>query len=1180
MVGLAEIKQETDRLQALASHSGVSAWVSANAGTGKTYVLVQRVLRLLLTGAEPERILCLTFTKAAASEMANRLFDKLGEWATAKDEDLKRVLYNLLGHVPGQQEMKDARRLFARALETPGGLKVQTIHAFCEKLLKRFPLEAGVAPHFAILDTEGERELRKACMDTVFRTAVQHPETTLGQALLNVIAYAGEERFDDILRDVLGKREVLRQAIDRALRVNEDYDQVYTSIKKDLCKTFMVPDHMSGQDVITDGNDLLDDDDIDHCVSTLLAGKKSDQQIAEGLLKARNADNELVRFQALCKTLLTANGEPRSDRRFITKQIREDRPDIVAMLCDARDTMHSINAMLEGLKVIEATASLIVLADAIMQHYVDGKTTRSALDFDDLIIKSANLLNHSDMASWVLYKLDGGIDHILVDEAQDTSPQAWSVIVSLAEEFFSGYSSREELRTVFAVGDEKQSIYGFQGAEPKKFAEMGRLFEERAKAAELEWHRIPLTLSFRTTTPVLNGVDHVFRQPDALQGLTAEEVEVAHYAFRDGQAGLVEIWDTEQPEEVDPTDPWEPTEESRVEEPTVRLANKIADQIAHWLDTGEKLGSRNGPITAGDIIILVRKRNPFVTPMIRALKSRNIPVAGADRIKITEQLAVMDLMALGDFLLMPEDDLSLATVLKSPFFDFTDDDLLKVGYGRKASLWEALTKNVELDPRYDEAVVTIKQWLARADLVPPYEFFAGVLLTRERRSRIISRLGPEAGDAMDEFLNMAIQYDDSHPPSLQGFLSWMHGADTEIKRDMEQGRNEVRIMTVHGAKGLEAEIVFMPDTCSTRGSQTSQSILEITPRPDDADTDQQLVWSLPGTKQQEVINEARGDMSDADREEYNRLLYVAMTRARDRLYVCGFESKRGRDRGCWYDLVFEGLSGHLVEAQSHRGETVWRLESSQADEPDRTESEVSEHEAAIVPPEWASRRAPAEPTRSIPVTPSHIVPLEVDEEEEGEPVEQIAISPGKLSNNNRFLRGQLTHALLEHLPDLDPSLWQQAAERLVNVRGAKVSQKMRDSIVKETMAILNHAEFGALFGPDSQSEVSLVAKVDDPAAKGKPVTIAGQVDRMVILDDEVLVVDYKTNRPPPTDVQDVAESYVMQLVAYKRAILEIFPNKSVRCALLWTDGPNLMEIPSELLTSKDSDLVSFNKRRT
>ena len=844
-MSLKAIKQETDRLQSLASNSEISAWVSANAGTGKTYVLVQRVLRLLLNGTQPEKILCLTFTKAAASEMANRLFDRLSEWATESDQELQERLHKLLGAVPNAEQIRDARCLFARALETPGGLKVQTIHAFCERLLKRFPLEAGISPHFAILDTDQERELLRSATDDILRKALHSGDHDLSYSLRHVIAYAGEDRFDTLLRHIIDKRDHLIKSVDQAK--SQATDSLYKAVQADLCQTFHINPDLLTQNLEDEATQLLSDDDLENCIVELDGGKKTDQEIANQLRAVRDAGSVTEKYYAYYSAFLTTTGTPRSDKRFITKQIREDRPDLTSLLVNARDDFYDFSVQIEAKKVIEASACLITLADAVLGQYMHAKNSRSALDFDDLILKCSNLLGRSDAAAWVLYKLDGGIDHILVDEAQDTSPLAWTIVDYIANEFFAGHGASEDIRTVFAVGDEKQSIYGFQGAEPKKFAEMGTRFETKAKTASLAWERIPLTLSFRSTSPVLNAVDYVFSEADANKGLTAEKQDIKHFPFRQGQAGLVEVWDTEVPEEEEVSDPWDINADEQAGSPIMRLANRIADKIKYWLDTNEVLETRGTPIKPGDIIILVRKRNPFVTPMIRALKARGIPVAGADRIKITEQLAVMDLIALGDFLLMPEDDLSFATILKSPLFDFDDEDLFVIGHDRRASLWEALTKKADLDPRYEEAVVTIKQWLARADLVPPYEFFAGILLSQERRARIISRLGPEAGDAIDEFLNMAIQYDDANPPSIQGFLTWIRKADAEIKRDLEQGRNEIRIMTVHGAKGLEAEIVFMPDTCSNRGAPDTQSILEI-----EADDETKLVWSLPGTKQQAV----------------------------------------------------------------------------------------------------------------------------------------------------------------------------------------------------------------------------------------------------------------------------------------------------------------------------------------
>lgn len=1182
---LQSIKNETDRLQSLASHPDISAWVSANAGTGKTYVLVQRVLRLLLNGTKPEKILCLTFTKAAASEMANRLFEKLSVWTIADDETLNNTLASLLKRQPSDKHRKDARKLFAKALETPGGLKVQTIHAFCERLLQRFPLEAQVAPHFTVLDDDAQKELLTTSTTSVLSKAVRMKDSELGRALLDVIAYAGQDRFDELLQSVLSKRGALQQTLDQAFAGDGVYD-LREGLRSAMCQSLALSPSLSQDDVYQDADALLRNADLSYIITALLDGKKTDQGIAEHLRAWQQTSSQRGRFDVLAKVFLKTDGAPRSDSRFLTKQIREDHPNIIAQLTKARDLYHRLSVSLEGLRVAQASSALLFLANEIAQQYDQAKQMRAALDFDDLIQKTSSLLARPGVSAWVLYKLDQGIDHILVDEAQDTSPTSWSVIEYLADEFFSGLGARDVARTVFAVGDEKQSIYGFQGAEPKKFAQMGDRFAQKAEHAQMAWERIPLTLSFRSTAPVLRAVDFVFAQSAALQGLTAEHRAVKHAAFREQHAGYVEIWETEKFVQENTPDPWAVSQTRSSESPIFRLANRIGDTIQSWFQRNEILESQGRPIRPSDILILVRKREPFVTPMIRALKARQIPVAGADRIRLGDQIAVMDLIALGEFLLMPEDDLNLATVLKSPFFDLTDDDLFAIGHERRASLWEALNTHADLKPEYEDIAITLRQWLARADLMPPFEFYSGVLLSRERRARFISRLGPEAGDAIDEFLNMAIRYDDMAPSSLQGFLSWIRQADTEIKRDMEQGRNEVRIMTVHGAKGLEANIIFMPDTCSRRSSQSQSAILETQAVAPNEDQPGALFWALPGTKRQEVLEAARDVHTTKEREEYHRLLYVAMTRARDRLYVAGFENKtkKGRDDGCWYDLIYNGLLDHCTPDRDHFGHSVLTLQSLQTQPVLHTQDAIIAQEDVQEPPDWAFRKAPNEPVRAIPVSPCLLVPLDVEDAEDIDLGDQEAISPRALVHENRYLRGILTHALLEHLPRLDPTLWDEAAQRLVEIKARDVSKVTRDSIVRETLAILRDPQFGVLFGEHSQSEVSITAKIPERETGGAPVLISGQIDRLAVLEDRILIVDYKTNRPPPMDPKDVAPSYLAQLVAYRRALSDITlgesQSKPILCALLWTDGPRLMEIPSQLLDHVEAELRVSGWRKT
>jgi len=783
-----------------------------------------------------------------------------------------------------------------------------------------------------------------------------------------------------------------------------------------------------------------------------------------------------------------------------------------------------------------------------------------------------------------MFKLDRGIDHILVDEAQDTSPEQWQIVEALAREFFTGGGQHETVRTLFGVGDEKQSIYSFQGAAPKQFAEMGRHFATMCGTDS--WRRIPLDLSFRTVAPVLDAVDRVFADHGRTPGLTAEATLVRHAVHRIGHGGIVEVWPTEVPDDVAGTDPWSPLAEATERVPAERLAERIASTIRCWLDEGEMLTSEGRRVRAGDIIILVRKRRPFAGPMVAALKARGIPVAGADRLRLSEQIAVEDLMSLGDFLTLPEDDLALAEVLKSPLIGLDDDDLLGIAHGRNGSLWKAIIAHKNDSDRIRTAVETLKRWRSRADFVPPFEFFASILDREGGRAKLLARLGAEAADPIDEFLNLALRYDDAEAPSLTGFLAFLREADREVKRDMEQGRDEVRVMTVHGAKGLEAPIVFLPDTCSTAtgGRVTTLFDMEDLDLPKGTDGTP-FVWSVKGTGKHPLITNAKVARTRAETEERNRLLYVAMTRARDRLYVAGFEGKR-RAPGCWYELIAEGLSDILEEVEDAAGIKVRRHIALQSvPVPEQTRHDKAEVEAMALPP-WATAPAPREVALSIPLAPSRLEAYAPDEEGEPLPVqpahrraaedEPAAPSPRLQASEHRFLRGTLTHALLQHLPTLPASGWENAAAGFLELRGAVLSPAVRASIAKETLAILTAPEFAPLFGPGSRAEVPIVALIPNPDGKSAPLKLMGQIDRLVDTGNEVLIVDYKTNRPPPLHLNGVAAAYLYQLAAYRLALRAIYPGRTVKAALLWTDGPRIMALPDAMLDSYTGRLWSLD----
>ncbi len=1150
-----------DANQARASDPSASAWVSANAGTGKTAVLVKRALRLLLAGSPPERILCLTYTKTAAAEMQNRLLKELAAWATISDQDLSQRLAKLLGREPRDADRAAARRLFAGTLEARGGLKIFTIHGFCERLLQRFPLEADVTPHFKVLDDTEATLLRRAAFDAVVARAAAERGTELAGALSIIIALAGEESFRGVVDEVLLKRADLQ-----AMIAFHDSRPGWATVERESLKRLF---GLGAQDteagLTLQMSQVLSDGDIDILLEALrLPGATGDdRKLREALLCAKGAA-AAERAEALRKAFLTGSDQPRT--RMYSKAMTQANPSLCAKLDEAQARYAALFLRRGQLMCAEASGALLALADQILADYTRAKKVEAVLDYDDLILKARNLLSRAGAAAWVLFKIDGGIDHILVDEAQDTNPEQWSIIERLAEEFFAGIGASERLRTLFAVGDEKQSIYSFQGADPERFGAVGRAFRGKASAAELAWHEVPLNVSFRSTESVLQAVDAVFAGPPAADGLSFDGTGViAHYPSRKGEAGLVELWQPETEAKPDASPPFEPWAEGGGTTRAVEaLCQRIAKLITAWLADGEELVSAGRPVRPGDILILVRRRDPFTTPMIRALKRAGVPVAGADRMRLLEQLAVQDLVSLADVMLMPEDDLALATVLKSPLFGLDDDDLFALAYRRPSSLWAALKSKAE-EPRFAEAAERLSRWLGRVDLVPPYEFFLELLGEngQEMRKRMLTRLGPEAAEALDEFLDLALAYDREAAPSLQGFINALRLSDLEIKRDMEQERDEVRIMTVHGAKGLQAPIVFLPDTCTLprRQGVSLYTLDRAGAAPGEVG---HLVW-LSGAPSFDIIDDAKGDVRRAESDEYHRQLYVAMTRACDRLYVAGWHGHKQPPEGCWYDLVSKGLAGLLTEVEGDDGGPVRRLENAQeAVAPKAAASPAAKGTPQL--PDWALKVAKHESSPLL-LAPSRLGP---DTGGSAAVAEQPPLGPLALAANHRFSRGRLTHTLLQYLPEIASDEQERAARAFVAVRGVGLPETLQDEIVGETLAIVRDPRFAPLFAPGSLSEVPVVARF----GIGPGYALSGQIDRLAILDDALLILDYKTNRPPPSEPQEVAPGYIAQLAAYRLALKALFPGKPLRAAIVWTDGPKLMEIPSTLLDPAEGRILA------
>ncbi len=712
-----QIDPEIPQRRAAAPDSSV--WVSASAGTGKTKVLTDRVLALLLDGTAPERILCLTFTRAAAAEMFDRINRALGGWAACTEEKLDDEIESIAGARPDADLRARARGLFARVLDVPGRMKIQTIHAFCESLLRRFPLEAGIAPHFQLMDERTAAEALHAARDAVLIHADRGGDDALAAALAEVTGWVDEEEFAKVLAELSSERARLRRlivdhgglaaltaAIYRLLGVDEGETEV------DIIDAACAPA-------------ALDEAELRRAAAALGEGSDADRGRGAAIgawleEPASRADG----FDGYLRVFLTNEGRPR--KTLITKAAAANAPDAV----DAVDILQCEATRLEvvverrrALSTARATAALVRLGDALLDRYRDHKQAHALLDYDDLILFTRALLEEDGGASWVLYKLDGGVDHILIDEAQDTNPDQWAVIRALADEFFTGEAVRDTHRTVFAVGDPKQSIYSFQRADPRAFEDMRAYFRARVEAAERAWDDVALNISFRSAAAVLQSVDGVFAPASARLGVADGGDGIAHVPFRRGQAGLVELWPPVAPRDAEDVPPWRlPVEATPGDDPSARLADVIAARIQRWIDDGEMLESRGRPIMAGDIMVLVRRRGRFVDELVRALKQRDVPVAGVDRMVLTEQLAVMDLLALGRFLLLPEDDLTLATVLKGPLYGLDDDDLFDLAHGRGTqTLWRELGRRADRKAEFGAAHGELSELLARADFVPPCE---------------------------------------------------------------------------------------------------------------------------------------------------------------------------------------------------------------------------------------------------------------------------------------------------------------------------------------------------------------------------------------------------------------------------------------------------------------------------
>lgn len=1107
------IRDAASEAQFRAARPDASTWLAANAGSGKTKVLTDRVARLLLKGVQPQHILCLTYTKAAASEMQNRLFKRLGEWAMLGDAALIAALTELGEVNTAAEDLAKARTLFARAIETPGGLKIQTIHSFCSSLLRRFPLEAGVSPQFSEMDDRAGQLLRAEIMED-FAQGAQAPQVDA------LARHVSDSDFETLTAAICQRRADFGEPLGwngllELFGLPEGFDETALEAL-----------------VFLGGEEEL----LQRTREMLGQGGAMDQKAAAklaGITKPTLAD-----LDTLEDVFLTGAGakEPFTAKidKFPTKKLRESHLSLMDQLEPLMRRVEDARGKRLALTAARKSHDLHRFAAAFLPEYERRKQLRGWLDFDDLILKARQLLNDPGVAAWVLYRLDGGIDHILVDEAQDTSPVQWDVIEKLAQEFTAGEGARSDVeRTIFVVGDKKQSIYSFQGADPDAFDRMQQEFGNRLAETGAGLQDASLDFSFRSSAAILKLVDLVFRDSPR----AGFRKEALHRAFKSDLPGRVDLWPVVGKVEDDEDPDWtSPVDRPSSRHHTVILAERIARSIKQMIETGVTIpedGPERGtfqrrPVQAGDFLILVQRRSDLFSEIIRACKKAELPIAGADRLKVGAELAVKDIAALLRFLALPEDSLSLAEALKSPLFGWTEQALFDLAHRREAMyLWPALRERAG---EFPETMAVLDDLRANADFLRPYDLIERILTRHGGRQKLLGRLGPEAEDGINALLSQALAYERTDVPSLTGFLVWMQTDDLEIKRQMGAAGNMIRVMSVHGSKGLEAPIVILPDTAKRQPPRDAEIMLASgTP-----------VWKMPKDQMPPAMLAAREAAQEKLQNERLRLLYVALTRAEKWLIVAA-AGEVGEQGDSWYRLTEHAMrDGGAVDLDAEGG-TGLRLQHGDWDGlplvvPEA--HEVAKHEL----PEVFTRPAKPYAAPAPALSPSDLGGAKALPGDQG------------LDEEAAKARGSRLHLLLEHLPGRAEADWPQLAQNLLQGAGDCAE------LLAEADAVLQNTALADVFHPDTLAEVPVTADLNGAR-------LHGIIDRLVVTPETVLAVDFKSNATVPAEPEQCPEGLLRQMGAYAHALALIYPGRTVETALLWTRTATLMPLPHELVTA-------------
>jgi ATP-dependent helicase/nuclease subunit A len=1113
---------EGDQLRASAPRD--HAALSASAGTGKTHVLTARVLRLLLSGVDPASILCLTFTKAGAAEMAGRIHQRLAHWVRLKDADLRKELFSL-GEDNDPDSLGKARTLFARVLDaTGGGLRVQTIHAFAQGLLAAFPSEAGLTPGFRPIEAREQQQLARTTLADLLVAAERSGDLALIRDVQVLSLRLGEGGAEGFLKAcaaapaamaALGPRQGvearLRHAFDIPLG---DIDAIVAAEcaddRFDLASLRAIADANRGWGTAT--------------------GLAACEAVAAWL--AKSGADRAGSLADLAGIVLTRTGEPRKYSTGLTRL----EPDYEAHAARLAECCSRLIALRRTAEMVAALAAGLRAGQSFALGYGAAKRAAGLVDFDDLIREAERLLLMPDMGEWVRYKLDQQTDHILVDEAQDTNERQWNIVRALAVEYFAGEGASRRHRTIFTVGDYKQAIFGFQGTDPESFDVARAWFAKEAAGIEREFLDLSMDKSFRSSPPILELVDRVVG--DLGHGaLGLPRPPNPHESSHQGRAGSVTLW---LPFSDESGEDEEAGEEGWISDATRRYAARVARQVRHWLDNPFVVESRGRPLRPEDILILVRRRGELAALLVARLHAEGVPVAGVDRLLLSAPLAVQDLLAAARFAAQPLDDLNLAGLLVSPLFGWSQQELFEAAFGRKGPLWPHLRGRQE-----GMRLAGLQSILAMADYATPHLFFETILSgPMQGRRRLLERLGPEARDPIEELLSSALEFESRPAASLQAFLDWFARGDVEIVRDPSAPLDAVRVMTVHGSKGLQSPVLILADACADPDRAGPGARLAA------LDMGEGVQVPVFRPRKDELVEPLKSQVAlrdRLDREEHWRLLYVALTRAEERLYVggaLGLRDRGGPAEASWYRAV-EGALGGL--GSDWADAPLWgrELRHGPLEQPAKGPPKAAERMEFI--PDWIDRPAPAEERPPRPLAPSSI----------GD--DDVSDPPPNADQRAAGRRGKWLHALFERLPGVAPDLRRALALQWLEHSAGVALAAEREELAEAACAIIADPRFADLFGADALAEAPIAAVVAGGAV------VSGTADRLLVRDDRVLIADFKTGRRVPATAGDIPAAHLRQMAAYRAALRVIFPDRPVEAALLYTSGPALFPLPGDLL---------------